>query len=80
MLLPHKDGVPWPKRRSSRGAASVGFSRSHSHLLWIFDHLDEALDNMWLLDPRTGKWEEVSIDSNKQFKYILQKTLYDQYI
>ena len=53
----------------------------HTHTYYGFsDHLNEALDNMWLLDPRTGKWEEASIDSNKQFKYILQRTLYDQYI
>ncbi len=59
--------MAWPQRRSGHTAICLGFNDPRSRLLVIggCDHLGKALDDMWLMDPRTGECENVRIPNYK---------------
>ena len=57
----HKQGDPWPGRRSYHIAACLGYGGLHQRLL-ISGGADDTgvrYDDMWLMDPQSGRMEEV---------------------
>ena len=55
----HKQGDPWPRKRGHHIAACLGYGGQHQRLL-ISGGLDSvAYDDMWLMDPQSGRMEEV---------------------
>jgi len=51
---------PWPGRRWYHIAACLGYGRQHQKLLVSGGFVDNVTyDDMWLLDPQSGRMEKV---------------------
>ena len=56
----HKQGDPWPGRRGYHIAAYLGYGGQHQRLLISGGTGDGVTyDDMWLMDPQSGRMEEV---------------------
>ena len=56
----HKQGDPWPGRRFYHIAARLGYGGQHLRLLISGGSgVCLAYDDMWLMDPQSGRMEEV---------------------
>ena len=55
----HKHGDPWPGRRGYHIAASLGYGGQHQRLLISGGIGGGMYDDMWLMDPQSGRMEEV---------------------
>ena len=56
----HKEGDPWPGRRIYHITACLGYGGQHQRLLisgGVFGNV--TYDDMWLMDPQSGRMEEV---------------------
>jgi len=64
----HKDGNPWPGKRSHHIATCLGYGGQHQRLL-ISGGGGGVLTygDMWLLDPQSGRMEKVSRSLNSCF-------------
>ena len=56
-----RQGDPWPGRRYYHIAASLGYGGQHQRLLISGGHdgFGVTYDDMWLMDPQSGRMEEV---------------------
>ena len=50
---------PWPGSRSYHIAACLGYGGQHQRLLISGGFCGLVHDDMWLLDPQSGRMEEV---------------------
>ena len=59
----HNEGVPWPQNRCYHIAACLGYGGQHQRILISGGAYGgvEMYDDMWLMDPQSGKMEEVRI-------------------
>ena len=59
----HKQGDPWPGRRFCHIAACIGYGGKHQRLLISggFCVGGVIYDDMWLMDPQSGRMEKVRI-------------------
>ena len=57
----HKEGDPWPGRRSLHIAACLRYGEQHQRLLISggVDGVGATFDDMWLMDPQSGRMEKV---------------------
>ena len=58
----HKQGDPLSEKRSYHIAACVGYGGQHQRLLisgGLGDGVGVLHDDMWLMDPQSGRMEEV---------------------
>jgi len=58
------DGAPWPQQRSSHAACCLNYGQDHPQLLVTGgkDNNDNTLNDMWILDVKSGRWREVRDD------------------
>ena len=59
--MKYGDRDSWPKRRDSHVALCLGYGGQHKTVLISggYKGTGVTLDDMWLLDPQTGRMEEV---------------------
>ena len=64
----HTQGDPWPGRRGYHIATCLGYGGQHLRLLISggWGGLGVVYDDMWLMDPQSGRMEEVRILSVKR--------------
>ena len=57
----HQEKDPWPGRRDYHIAACLGYGGQHQRLLISGggDDVGRTYDDMWLMDPQSGKMEEL---------------------
>ena len=56
----HEQGDPWPMSRSYHIAACLGYGGQYQRLLISGGYSDDVTyDDMWLMDPQSGRMEEV---------------------
>ena len=62
----HKEGDPWPRSRNNHIAACLGYGGQHQRLL-ISGGADVGVtcDDMWLMDPQSGRMEKVRMNLEK---------------
>ena len=63
----HKQGDPWPGRRIDHNATCLGYGGQHQRLL-ISGGNDGGVvryDDMWLMDPQSGRMEKVRMNLEK---------------
>ena len=58
------EGVPWPVGRTRHAACCLNYGEEHPQLLVTggVDTNDNALQDAWILDVKSGRWREVSGD------------------
>ena len=68
----NEEGDPWPLSRFDHVAACLGYGGQHQRLLISggFAGGRTAADDMWLLDPQSGRMEKVMTAMNLFFKEI----------
>ena len=57
-------GAPWPAGRDSHAACCLNYGQDDPQVL-VTGGVDEnlnVLNDMWILDIKSGKWREVSVD------------------
>ena len=60
----HKNGGPWPGR-SYHIAACLGYGGQHQRLLISGGYGSVRYDDMWLMDPESGRMEKVRMNLEK---------------
>jgi len=63
-LIQHKKRDPWPGSRYYHSAACVGYRGQHKRLIFsggVASLACARYDDMWLLDPQTGRTSKVRI-------------------
>ena len=78
-----KEGDSWPGSRCYNIAACLGYGGQHRRLLISGGAYGASVtyDDLWLMDPESGRMEEVRIALedlscyNKQYKKLLLRTL-----
>ena len=59
--LERAEGAPWPAERSTHAACCLNYGQDHPQLLVTggLDRNDNTLNDMWILDVKSGRWREV---------------------
>ena len=69
----HKNEDSWPGRRNDHIAACLGYGRQHQKLLISGgDVIGETYDDMWLMDPQSGRMEKVGICLNVVLSFFFE--------
>ena len=62
--LERPTGAPWPAERASHAACCLNFGQDHPQVLVTggLDKNGNTLNDIWILDIKSGMWREVSSD------------------
>ena len=62
--LERREGAPWPVERSAHAACCLNYGQDHPQVLVTggFNKNTNILNDMWILDVKSGRWREVRDD------------------